>query len=169
VKPVATPQTRRQLQRPARGFTYLGVLLLVVLMGTLLAGWGQRATLMAQHERERELLSRGEQIRAAIASYRAAVEPPAWPAGLDDLLVDRRGTALRHHLRRAYPDPFTRQADWVPIPAPAPATGWMGVRSRASARRLLQREGPQPDTGPLLSDWRFVAADTPREKAALSD
>jgi type II secretory pathway pseudopilin PulG len=145
------------------------VLLLVVLMGTLLAGLGQRATLMAQRERERELLFRGEQIRAAIASYRAAAEPPAWPADLDDLLTDRRGKTVRHHLRRAYADPFTRQADWVPIPPPAPATGWMGVHSRAMAKRLLQHEGPQPDAGPLLSDWRFVAADMALEKAASSD
>jgi type II secretory pathway pseudopilin PulG len=145
------------------------VLLLVALMGTLLAGLGQRATLVAQRERERELLFRGEQIRTAIAAYRAAAEPPAWPASLEDLLADRRSGVVRHHLRRAYADPFTRQPDWVPIPAPEPGKGWMGVHSRATARRLLQHEGPQPDTGPLLSDWRFVAADNAPESAALPD
>ncbi len=155
------------LRRRTCGFTYLGVLLLVVLMGTLLAGLGQRATLLAERERERELLFRGEQIRRAIVSYRAAAEPPTWPASLQDLLADRRSGVVRHHLRRAYADPFTRQTDWVVIPAPEPAQGWMGVHSRATARRLLQHEGPQPDNGPLLSDWHFVAADTVPEKPGL--
>jgi type II secretory pathway pseudopilin PulG len=166
---VAALHRHRPPRRATCGYTYLGVLLLVVLMGALLAGLGQRATLAAQRERERELLFRGEQIRTAIASYRAAVEPPAWPASLQDLLADRRSGAVRHHLRRAYADPFTRQPDWVVIPAPDPAPGWMGVHSRATARRLLQHEGPQPDAGPLLSDWRFVAADTVPEKPGLPE
>jgi type II secretory pathway pseudopilin PulG len=151
---------QRPRHRTSRGFTYLGVLLLVALVGALLAGLGQRATQAAQRERERELLFRGEQLRTAIESYREAVQPAAWPQSLQDLLVDRRSGVPRHHLRRLYTDPFTRRADWAFIAPPLPATGIAGVHSRATARRLLQSEGPPGSDGPLLSDWRFMAAET---------
>lgn len=150
----------RARKREARGFTYLGVLLLLALLGALLAGVGHRAQLTAQRERERELLFRGQQIAQAISAYRTATDPPAWPQRLDELLADRRQGPPVHHLRRLWADPFTRQADWVLLPAPPPATGFIGVHSRVAQRRLLQADGPTSPAGtngPLLSDWHFVA------------
>jgi hypothetical protein len=42
-------------RRGERGFTYLGVLLLVALAGALVAGVGERATLAAARERDGEV------------------------------------------------------------------------------------------------------------------
>ncbi|MBW8894437.1 MAG: hypothetical protein JF617_20915 [Burkholderiales bacterium] len=93
----------------ARGFTYLGMLFLVALTAAALAALGQAWTTAAQREKERELEWRGGEIARAIASYaKASTNPPGqYPRSLDDLLIDRRGVNARHHLRRAYVDPFT--------------------------------------------------------------
>lgn len=142
-----------------RGFTYLGVLIVVGLLGATLAGLGERTTLAVQRERERELLFRGQQIRHAIERYRDASPERELPHALDDLLADRRSGQPVHHLRRRYTDPFTGRADWVLLRGPD--QGLLGVRSRAQTRRVLQPADP-PASGPHVSDWAFqVAAEAP--------
>lgn len=147
-------------RRGERGFTYLGVLLLVALAGALVAGVGERATLAAARERERELLFRGAQIRAAIERYVAASPEGALPPSLDALLEDRRGPRPRHHLRRRYTDPFTGRADWLAIEVEQGGERRLvGVRSRADAPRVLHvLRGGEIEDGPRVSDLRFVAA-----------
>jgi type II secretory pathway pseudopilin PulG len=126
----------------ARGFSYLGLLFFIALTAAALAALGQRWSMAAQRERERELLFRGQAIVRAIESYAAATPGrPAYPQRLEDLVEDRRGLLPRHHLRQLYADPFTGQTDWVLIPAPSPATGILGVQSR-SERPLLMSQGP---------------------------
>jgi type II secretory pathway pseudopilin PulG len=63
------PAGRRNRQS---GFTYLMLLLWVVLAGAMLAALGTAWSTMAQRERESELLWRGEQIKLALESYRKA-------------------------------------------------------------------------------------------------
>jgi type II secretory pathway pseudopilin PulG len=103
-----------------RGYTYLGVLVLLVVLGGLLAAAGTVWRQAAQRSKEAELRFRGEQIRQAITAYRNASTPAMWPPDLQALLQDRRSNPPRHHLRRLYTDPFTGQADWVLIPPPPP-------------------------------------------------
>jgi type II secretory pathway pseudopilin PulG len=163
------------LWRRRRGFTYLGVLLLVALSGAGLAALGTQWQSRALYEREQELLFRGEQIRLAVARYRAAQEPRAWPQTLDDLLHDERGERVRHHLRQAWPDPYTGRADWVLLPPPRTRdggdgrdgraeAGFAGVRSRAQALRR-QQGGPVSMTRgsepARVSDWIFMHTDAP--------
>jgi len=143
--------------RLARGYTYIGVLLLVALTSAGLAAVGQNWSQAAQRERERELQFRGREIAAAIRSYVSATQagqPPQYPTSFDDLLVDRRGLIPRHHLRRLYLDPFTLKADWVLVPAPAGMLGFMGVHS-ASDRTLLGRQ--RSDAGIQAQDQQFIA------------
>jgi type II secretory pathway pseudopilin PulG len=155
----------------ARGFTWWGLLLVLAVSGAALAALGRQWSLQAQREREAELRFRGEQIRDAIARYRGAREPAAWPESLEALLVDERGRfesdaassgGARHHLRRLWTDPFTGSADWELLPAPPPQAGFVGVRSRSTARRLSQQGVPagmgEGDAEPRVSDWRFVHA-----------
>ncbi len=64
VEAAATGPTPQQ-----RGFTYFGVLVLVVLIGLMLAAAGEVASQQAQREREAELLFVGHQYRDAIERY----------------------------------------------------------------------------------------------------
>lgn len=154
------------------GFAYMGLLMLLALLGAALGEAGQVWRTQAQREREAELRFRGEQIRLAIVRYRAAVRPAAWPPTLEALLEDRRGGRVRHHLRRLWTDPFTGAADWVLLPPPAAqgaaalpigpgapsAPGVAGVRSRAEVARLGDPATPAAGASPRVSDWRFEVA-----------
>jgi type II secretory pathway pseudopilin PulG len=148
-----------------RGYTYLGLLGLLTIMGAALATLGTHWSTAAQRQREAELVFRGEQIRDAIGRYRAAQNPPQWPPSLQALLEDRRGNSVRHHLRRLYADPFTGQADWALVEAPSragsragglPSPQLMGVYSRSNVKRLRQDLPPLDGDEPKVSDWRFV-------------
>jgi type II secretory pathway pseudopilin PulG len=103
-----------------RGFTYVGVLIAVAVVGVALAGVGQLWSVQAQRERERELLFIGEQYRVAFATYVAATPPgkARYPRTLDELVEDRRHIVIRRHLRQVYPDPFTNAVDWEAVRAP---------------------------------------------------
>lgn len=143
------------------GFTYLGLLFAMALASAALAQIGQHWSGLLQRECERELIFRGQQIAAAIGSYHAtpAVAEPAWPRGLDDLLEDRRAAVPQHHLRRAFIDPITGKADWVPILDDTGA--WHGVHSRSDAPASirfateLQLKGARRTK---VSDHVFLAA-----------
>lgn len=96
-----------------RGFGYLGLLILLALLGALLAAAGTQWATAARREREREQAFRLQEFRRAIDAYRSAQEPREHPPTLQALLEDRRTVPPRHHLRRLYADPLTGQADWV--------------------------------------------------------
>ena len=114
--------------RAERGFTYLGVLLIVALMGFGLAAFGELYSHAAQREKERELLFVGNQFREAIASYyNKSPGAKVYPKKLEDLLEDKRFPMPQHHLRRVYRDPMTGTTDWALVDAPQ--GGFMGVHS----------------------------------------
>lgn len=106
--------------RAQGGFTFIGIIISVAVLGVGLAGLGQVWSVKAKREREQELLFVGDQFRAAIMSYMAATPAgkPRYPRQLDDLLDDRRHPVARRHLRQLYADPFTGQADWETVLAP---------------------------------------------------
>jgi len=137
-----------------RGFTYLFVLFFVAITAAALAALGQAWNTAAQLERERELEFRGGEIARAIWSYRSAGVGQQLPASLDDLLEDRRTWPYRHHLRRAYVDPFTGTADWDLIAEPTQPGRFKAVRSQ-SGRELLRRTTPDGQKLSRASDWRF--------------
>src|SRR5579859_2226849 len=111
-----------------RGFTYLGVLVIVALMGFGLAAFGELYSHAAQREKERELLFVGDQFRNAIESYyNKSPGAKVYPKKLEDLLEDKRFPMPQHHLRRVYNDPMTGKADWALVDAPG--GGFMGVHS----------------------------------------
>lgn len=140
------------------GFTYLGLLFFVAITAAGLAALGQAWSTAAQRERERELEFRGTEIANAIASYlRTSPGLAQYPSSLEDLLADRRGPKTRHHLRRAYADPFTGKVDWLLVPDTANPQRFSAVRSR-SERPLLRQV--QSDGTPIAraQDWVFSAA-----------
>lgn len=143
-----------------RGFTYLGVLFLVALMGAALAGAGQLWGTASQRARERELLWVGSQYAQALRSYyRSSVGTAQYPERLEDLLEDKRVPTVRRHLRRLYPDPITGSLDWGLVRS---FDGRItGVYSR-SEREPLRTGNFPPQWSDFAgttsySSWRFVA------------
>lgn len=119
---------RRPPPKPQSGFTYIGLMIIVMIMGAGLAAMGTFWSHAAQREKERELLFVGHQFRDAIASY--YLRSPgvnAFPRSLDELVEDRRFPMPQRHLRRIYADPLTGKADWGLVKAPDGTI--MGVHS----------------------------------------
>lgn len=113
-----------------RGFTFLGLLILIVIMGVGLAATGALFSHEAQRDKERELLFVGDQFRAAIESYYRHTPgiSSAYPRTLEDLLEDKRFPMPVRHLRRLYADPMTGKPDWALVEVPG-GGGIMGVHS----------------------------------------
>lgn len=144
-----------------RGFTYLGLLLSVVLLGAGLAAAGSVWSVHAQREREADLLFVGDQFRLAITAFYNEVplgQRHRFPTRLDELLLDKRWPTTQRHLRRVYVDPMTGSTDWGTVRAPD--GGILGVYSRSSAvplkRQGFGRHYTAFEDASSLQDWRFV-------------
>ena len=146
--------------RAERGFTYLGILFMVFLVGFAMATAGIVWSTALKREREQQLLWTGSQFRRAIAGFYNNGPPGLreYPRDLTDLLEDRRGPVLRRHLRRLYADPVTGAADWQLVRLPDLSI--IGVASRSSAQPLkLAGFGDEDVTfenANCYCDWRFV-------------
>jgi type II secretory pathway pseudopilin PulG len=143
--------------RGARGFTYLGLLVLVLLIGLALATAGEVAATTAQREREAQLLWVGHQYRAAIGRYWR--QRRAYPQTLEVLLGSAPDDPLQvRYLRRLYPDPMTNAVDWLLVPAPS--GGIMGVASSSGRAPLKTANFDAADQGfadaGVYSDWQFT-------------
>lgn len=100
-----------------RGFTYLGVLLAIALLGIGLTAASEVWVASAFREKTVALEWAGAQYVQAIGSYYESSpgSAKAFPATLEDLLEDRRYLTMRRHLRTLYLNPYTSRADWEPI------------------------------------------------------
>ncbi len=140
-----------------RGFTYLGLLVLVALIGLALAAAGEVVATTARREREAQLLWVGHAYREAIARY--WVRNRGYPPALEDLLGAAPGAPVQvRYLRRLYPDPMTGAVDWVLVPAPG--GGIMGVASRSGRKPLKTDRFDDADVSfagaSAYSDWQFT-------------
>ena len=149
-------------RRAAAGFTYIGLLIAVALLGVALAAAGTVWRTQAKREREQDLLFVGAEFRAAIASYYRAGGGRQYPQTLADLLEDNRAAQPLHHLRRLYVDPMTGAADWTLIAAPS--LGITGVAS-SSQEEPMKKDGFSAGDESFRDktcycDWQFVY--TPR-------
>ena len=103
-----------EVRSKAAGFTYIGLLVAIVIIGAALAAVGQVWSTEAKREREAELLYRGNTIRKAIGSYVfGAGGSGQYPRELQDMVQDERSPQAIRYLRRVYEDPMTGQADWT--------------------------------------------------------
>jgi len=141
----------------ARGFTYLGLLALVALIGLLLSAAGEVASTAAQREREAQLLWVGHEYQAAIERYWN--HERAYPPTLQDLLGAASEAPVQVRcLRRLYPDPMTNAVDWLLLPAPG--GGIMGVAS--SSKRAPLKTGRFDEADQAFAhaisygDWQFA-------------
>src|SRR5512142_27232 len=146
-------------RRGARGFTYVGLLVLVVLLGIFLAAAGQIESTAAQREREAQLLWVGHEYRAAIGRFWNRRR--AYPQALEELLGAAADAPVQErYLRRLYPDPMTSAVDWVLVPAPS--GGIMGVASRSRRAPLKTGHFDAADQefegASTYGDWQFTFA-----------
>lgn len=147
---------RRSL--PAQsGFTYLGLLAAVVILGLILTVVSRVWSVSEQRDKEAQLLYVGDQYRRAIAGYYAFGHH--YPLTVDDLLIDKRYPVPRHYLRQLYRDPLTGLADWTLIPDPT-GVGIMGVASRSQAVPIKRKGFGQFEVSFADQDcycnWKFV-------------
>jgi type II secretory pathway pseudopilin PulG len=153
----------RRHQRSQAGFTYIGLLVAVVILGLLLTAASRVWSITEQRERETQLLFAGDAIREAIARYYTFNHQ--FPASLESLLADDRSAVARHYLRRLYADPMTGQPDWTPILA-SDLVGIMGVASSSKLVPIKRKGFEMIDSTFEDSDcyckWQFVYLPTTR-------
>jgi type II secretory pathway pseudopilin PulG len=160
---LCNPGRRRQ-----GGYTYIGLLFVVAVLGITLAAAGALWRIQAQRENEVELMFVGRQFAAAIARYYENTPTghrPNFPAQLEDLLDDRRWPVPRRHLRRIFIDPMWGTTEWGLVRTPAPDNRIMGVYSLSKGAPLKRTgfgwpygTGDQADftSAQTYQDWRFV-------------
>lgn len=144
----------------SRGFTYIGLLFAIAILGFAMAATATVWSTSAKRDREQQLLWTGDQYRRAIASYYTNGPPGMreFPRSLADLVDDQRGPVVRHHLRRLYPDPVTGKFDWQILQLPDSSI--MGVASISSQEPLKRAGFVDADStfenASCYCDWRFV-------------
>lgn len=131
--PTSTAGKGRSKQR---GFTYVMVLVAVVVLGIVVETATVLSSQVKRADQEAELLYRGMVYRNAIRSYHRT--NGNYPSSLQDLVRDNRHPE-KHHLRALYPDPLA--------PREAENGGWAlvrdiggGIRGVASTSTLEPRK-----------------------------
>lgn len=135
------------------GFTYVGLLLLIVFFGLGSVGVARVLASSERGEKEQELLFVGAQFRDAIGAYHAAGPGGLYPEKLEQLLEDVRYPTVVRHLRRIYPDPITGRTEWGLVMAPQ--GGIMGVFSLSEREPMKRTHFESPNQ--VLNDAVLMA------------
>ena len=146
-----------------RGFTYLGLMILVTTIGMVGAAGLKMGSLFQRAAQEEELLEIGAQFSEALRSYAAATPPgkPQQPPTLQDLLRDPRFPNVRRHLRKIFVDPVTGRQEWG-VSYLGENVGVVAVYSLSDRKPLKIANFDLRFTGlenrERISDWKFVMA-----------
>jgi type II secretory pathway pseudopilin PulG len=159
-----TAATRCKASRRDGGFTYLGLLITILLMTSAAAAVGSVWELGNRREKEVELLFIGDQFRKALAGYYrdGTSEADRYPKQLSDLVKDPRNLATRRYLRKIYRDPITGTTDWGLIRNASGGLigGIVGVYSKSEREPLKQANFALVDEGfagkKKYSEWVFM-------------
>ena len=148
--------------RSQEGFTYIGVLLAIALIGTQLALAGVVWSFAQTRQKERELLFVGGQFRTAISQYYLNPKGPQkeYPRRLEDLLKDPRYPGTVRHLRKIYADPITAKKRWGLVRLPN--GGIIGVYSLSEEAPIKTGNFRPAELSftnkQRYADWKFVHA-----------
>ena len=145
-----------------RGFTYIGLLAILVIIGISLGAAGKYWQNIILRDKEDELLFRGDQYKQAIERYYSAVPgKPEYPRRIEDLLQDGRTPSGKRHLRQKYKDPMTGEDFILLEGVDAGGKYIMGVHSPSDKTPLKQSNFPDAYldfAGKVkYSDWQFLA------------
>ena len=157
----ARPAVSASCRRMLRGFSYIGLLILIAVMGVALAATGDLWATASQREKEAQLLFVGDQFRTAIRRF--LQQPGAvkrYPMSLDELVLDPRFPSPHRYLRKIFTDPITATPDWGLVKGPNGEI--YGVYSRSEAKPIKQANFRLADADfegrDKYSDWQFVFA-----------
>jgi type II secretory pathway pseudopilin PulG len=119
------------------GFTYIGLLILLAIIGITSAASLQVGSVLQRRAAEEELLEIGTEFRNALLSYANAtpVGVSRAPQTLQDLVKDPRYPGVRRHLRKLYADPITGKEEWGVVYA-LDGNGIVGVYSLSQAKPI---------------------------------
>lgn len=146
--------------RPSAGFAYLGLLLVIAMMGAALAGAGTLWSAAQRRDREQELLHIGHKFREAIGQYYESTPGVVkqYPPTLEALLRDDRFPRPRRYLRKIYVDPISGMSSWGILEAPS--GGVMGVYSLGIGTPYQQSNFSQDDKAfegkKYYEEWIFA-------------
>ena len=151
-------------RRREGGFTYLGLIILVAVIGLVGAATLKIDALLRRAQAEKELLETGAAFSEALRTYAEATpkgQPPQ-PPSLQELLKDPRFPGVRRHLRKIFVDPMTGKAEWGIVWAnPGDRRGVVAVYSLSRAKPLKVANFDARFSGfenkRHISDWKFVA------------
>jgi len=140
------------------GYAYVMVLVAVTVLAILASVSSVLVSYQVKHDKEMELLFRGQAYEQAIGAYYSASPPgkaPAYPQKLEDLLSDPR-FLNRRYLRSLYPEPFG--AGWSLVRGRD--GGIVGVASQSREKPAMQDHFP-PEAANFAgaahySDWIFI-------------
>jgi type II secretory pathway pseudopilin PulG len=112
--------TPKNPSRKQSGFTYIGLLILIAIMGVTLAGTGTIWRTTQQRFKENQLLFVGNQFSKAITAYyfNSPGGVHQFPKTLEDLLQDKRYPTTVRYLRKIFSDPITGSTKWGLIKGP---------------------------------------------------
>lgn len=101
-------------RQDGRGFSFVGVLIFVAVLGLLGSMTVKLAAVQHRRFAEQTLLETGVAFSQALRSYALAtpVGQPDAPPSLRDLLRDPRFPGTVRHLRKIFVDPMTGSSDW---------------------------------------------------------
>ena len=149
--------------RRQAGFTYLGLIIFVAIIGLVGAATLKIGSLLQRAAAEEELLEIGAAFSAALDSYAAATPRGAspYPPSLAELLKDPRSPAVRRHLRKVYVDPLTGKAEWGIVYLGDGETGVVALHSLSNAKPLkvanFDSRFKGLDNKERIAEWRFGA------------
>ncbi len=141
-----------------RGFSYL-LLMVVMAVLAVTAGAVSAGQNVFRRQSEQGLLGAGEELRAALISYRSVGGGGvrSGPKELVDLLRDPREPGVRRHLRRVPIDPLTGMATWGVV---RDALGDIAAVYSLAEGQPIKREGFEPvqvgfDNADSYAQWLF--------------
>jgi type II secretory pathway pseudopilin PulG len=141
------------------GFTYIGLLMVIAIVGIGMAGVGIVWHQDAQREREKELLFIGDEYRKAIGSYyeNSLGEAKQFPATLEDLIADKRFPNIKRHLRKLYKDPMAFGKPWQLVLQQGQIVGVYSA-SKQTPIKKIDFQPPYETFGEAAeySDWKFL-------------
>ncbi|UTY55756.1 type II secretion system protein [Massilia sp. erpn] len=164
---------RIPISKPARGFTYISVIILVAVIGLVSAATLRLGVVLQRSAAERELLNIGAEFSDALKSYAAATPQGQHPQPrtLNDLLRDPRYQQVRRHLRKIYVDPMTGKPEWGLLTVPN-KIGIAGIYSLSEAKAIKVANFPARfavfEGKTRISDWKFTADGLPPPPVATT-
>lgn len=126
------------------GFTYLGLMIALAVIGVAAAGTLQLGAVMQRRAAEEQLLDIGTEFRAALKAYgdNSPAGTPRSPRALQDLVRDPRYANPKRYLRKVYADPLAGGTKWGLVLTPD-GTGILGVYSLSTEKPIKVANFPQ--------------------------